>query len=156
MNELIKSQGIVTISTVDKSGEIKKQIVRNKILRTGRIALAKTLANDFGSSFDYFINAMSWGNGGTSGGNLRYIDDTTTGFFGTSLLTKATINSINPDTPTQVVFTSVIGFDEINGNVISEAALKLRNLDFYSMVTFGDITKTSSMQLIFDWEISFV
>jgi len=129
---------------------------RNRILRSGRIALVKALANDFGAAYQYFITGITFGSGGTSGGAPRYIDDTREGLFGPVIITKPVISSISPDIPTQVVFTSVLTFDEAVGETINEMALRFSSGDYYSMVTFGDITKSSSMQLVYNWTISIV
>ncbi len=137
-------------------GRTEYRTVKNRVLRSGRMNLAKALANNFGESFEYFVTGISFGNGGTSGGAPRYIDDTRTGLFGTTITTKGVISSINPDFPTQVIFTSVLTFDDAVGSTINEMALKLRNGDYFSMTTFGDISKTSSMQLTFNWSISLV
>lgn len=152
----VKSVGTVSIEIQWKDGKKEVKEFSNRVLRSGRIAQTKALANDFGSSFEYFVIGISFGSGGTAGGSPRYIDDTRTGLFGPTITTKPVISSINSDMPTQVVFTSVLAFDEAVGDIVNEMALKLASDDYYSMATFGDITKTSSMQLTFNWKINFV
>lgn len=153
--ELIAPKGVVYI-TIEEYDSSNQLVINNRVLRTGRIALAKSLANDFGSSFDYFINAIAFGSGGTSGNVPRVISDDREGLFGTTIINKSVISSINPDTPTMVSFTTVLGFDDANGSIINEILLKMRNGEGFSMATFGDITKTSSMQLTFKWNLSMV
>jgi len=55
-----------------------------------------------------------------------------------------------------VVFTSVLDYDEANGFQINEMALQMNNGDLYSMSTFADLNKTSSMQITWNWKLSFV
>jgi hypothetical protein len=141
---------------IEDDGIISSFRVNNRILKSGRVNLAKSLANSFGDSFEYFITGISFGSGGTAGGSPRYVDDTREGLFGPTVITKPVIASINPDLPTQVTFTTVITFDEAVGSTINEMALKMRNGDYFSMATFGDITKSSSMQLTWNWRITFV
>lgn len=154
-NSELRSHGYIDVD-VEDSGIIYDFRIYNRILRSGRINLAKALSNNFGESFEYFIAGISFGSGGTSAGSPRYVDDTRNGLFGPTVISKPVIASINPELPTQVTFTSVITFDEAVGSVINEMALKMRNGDYFSMATFGDITKSSSMQLTWNWRISFI
>jgi hypothetical protein len=160
MSDVIKSSGIVEviISYRDGKDERFEQTfeVRNRILRTGRIDLVKALANDFGLTYSYFITGITFGSGGTVDGAPRYIDETRSGLFGPTVITKPVISSINSDFPTQVTFTSVLTYDEAVGSIINEMALRMANGEYFSMTTFGDLTKTSSMQTTFNWKISIV
>lgn len=153
---MIQPKGVIDIGILYDDGRQELITVNNRILRSGRIAIVKALANDFGSSFEYFITNMAFGSGGTVGGSPRYIDETREGLFGPTVATKPVISSINSDVPTQVTFTSVLTFDEAVGDIINEMALKFFSDDFFSMATFGDITKTSSMQLVFNWRVNMV
>jgi len=128
----------------------------NTILRTGRAALASALANRIGNDFDYFISKMIFGDGGTVGGTPRQVSDDRMGLYGSARVLRPVISNIDSNNPTQVIFTSVIPFDEGNGFELSEMALQLNNGDFYSMATFAGISKTSSMQITWNWRLSFI
>lgn len=156
MQDIIRSEGIVTAQIEWDDGSTEERVFHNRVLRSGRIALAKALGNSFGSAYEFFVTGMAFGSGGTTGGSPRYVDDTRTGLFGPTVITKPVISSINPDTPMRVVFTSVLAFDDAVGNTINEMALKMRNGEFYSMATFGDISKTSAMQIVWNWAISYL
>lgn len=153
---LIQPKGTVEIVSLFDDGKVERFTINNKVLRSGRIALTKALANDFGPAFEYFVTGITFGSGGTLGGEPRFIDDTREGLFGPVVTTKSVISSINPDIPTQVTFTSVLTFDEGVGSTINEIALKLYSGDFFSMATFGDIVKTSSIQITLNWRINFI
>ena len=151
------------IGTVERIIEYKDGIketevteIKNTVLRTGREALAKSLANDVSSVYNYFINRMLFGDGGTSGCSLKSVDTQRTGLFGITRASKPVIATVDPNLTTQVVFTSVLTFDDANGYAINEMALQLASGDLYSMVTFADLNKTSSMQITFNWRLSFV
>ena len=149
------------IGTVERivehlDGTIERSEVRNTILRLGREALSKSLANSISSTYDYYINRMIFGDGGTSGGTLKYVDTQRTALFGITRASKPVIASVDPNIPSQVVFTSVLTFDDANGYALNEMALQMANGDLYSMVTFSDLNKTSSMQITFNWRLSFV
>jgi len=128
----------------------------NTVLRKGREALASSLANNFGNSYSFFVNRMLFGDGGTSGGVPKYVDTSRNGLFGITRALKPVIVTIDPTLPSQVVFTSVLDYDEANGFQINEMALQMNNGDLYSMSTFADLNKTSSMQITWNWKLSFV
>lgn len=128
----------------------------NTVLKLGRQALAKGLANRIGASFDFYVTRMLFGDGGTYNGVKKYVNYDRNGLFGTTRLSKPVLANIDSVNSAQVIFTSVIGFDEIVGVVINEMALQLSNGELYSMTTFADLTKTAEMQLVFNWRQSFV
>ena len=148
----------VTIEYLNKASE--KIEFKNTILRKGRMALAASLANSFGGDFDYFISRMVFGNGGTSNasglGVPRQVSPERNGLFGSAVVSKPVIANIDSANPTQVVFTSVVSFQEGNGSVLNEMALQMRTGDFYSMATFPGITKTNQMQITWNWRLSFI
>lgn len=156
MNDNVDPKGTVDLIMEWKDGRIERRQMHNRILRSGRILMAQALANQFGAAFEFFVVGISFGSGGTTGGAPRYIDDTRTGLFGPTITTKAVISSIDPTTPTKATFTSVLTFDEAVGSTINEMALKLASGDYYSMVCFADLNKSSSIQLTFNWSINFV
>ena len=163
MNEnesILKCKGDVQVSIEYLNKTIEKIEFHNTILRKGRMALAASLANATGGDFDYFINRMVFGNGGTSNasglGVPRQVATERNGLFGSAVVSKPVIANIDSSNPTQVVFTSVISFQEANGSTLNEMALQMHNGDFYSMATFPGITKTNQMQITWNWRLSFI
>lgn len=149
---------IGTVQRVIEYKDGRKEFLEypNTVLRTGRGALAKSLSNNVNSVYEYYINRMLFGDGGTSGGTLKAVDTLRTGLFGITRASKPVIAVVDPELPTQVVFTSVLTFDDANGYALNEMALQMASGDLYSMVTFADLNKTSSMQITFNWRLSFV
>lgn len=129
---------------------------QNTILNSGREALASCLARNIGEGFNFYINRMLFGDGGTSDGSQKYVATSRNGLFGLTQASKPVIASIDPNIPSQVIFTSVISFSEANGAVLNEMALQMANGNLYSMVTFPDLTKTAQMQITWNWRISAV
>jgi len=128
----------------------------NTILRKGREALASSLAYDIGDSYNFYISRMLFGDGGTTGGATKFVNTNRNGLFGITRANKPVIATVDPNVPSQVIFTSVIAFSEANGYVLNEMALQMNNGDLYSMVTFPDLTKTAQMQITWNWRLSFV
>lgn len=137
-----------------------KQIIHrfdNTVLNAGRSALAKSLANDYGNIYQFYVDNMLFGDGGTSGTGVPYsVNAERTGLFGTTIERKGIISNVDANIPTQAVFTSVLKFDEANGNAINEIALEMNNDELYSLATFAGFNKTSSMQVTFNWRLSFI
>lgn len=156
MNEYPTCKGTVSVIIEYKNGEKQNIDFNNTILRSGRSALASALANMIGDDFDFFVSKMIFGDGGTQGGVPKQVGDERTGLFGSARVVRPVISNIDPNNSTQVVFTSVIPYDEGNGYTLNEMALQLNNGDFYSMATFAGISKTSQMQITWKWRLSFI
>lgn len=151
-----KCKGNIEVVIEYESGKIESINFSNTVLRTGRAALASALSNRIGDDFDFFISKMIFGDGGTQGGVPKQVGDERNGLFGSARVIRPVISNIDPNNETQVVFTSVIPFDEGNGYSLNEMALQLNNGDLYSMATFAGISKTSSMQITWNWRLSFI
>jgi hypothetical protein len=156
MNE---KQGL--IGTVERivewaDGRRTTEVFHNTVLTLGRVAMASSLANELGGQFNYFITRMLFGDGGTVGGVPQFVDAGRTGLFGMTRANKPVIAQVDPLMPTQALFTSVLGFEDANGFVLSEMALQMNTGDFFSMTTFPDLSKTPQMQITWNWRLSFV
>jgi hypothetical protein len=152
----IASHGKIYLSVENLDGTFAKMAVKNKVLLTGRSALAGSLANQYNGEFPFYVTRVLFGNNGTIGGAPRFVDDSREGLFGAVTLSKPAIATIDDDFPQQVTFTTTVAFSELVGNVINEMALEMANGQIFSMATFGDISKTSSTQLVYNWRLSFV
>ena len=137
-----------------KDGAQEISELRNTVLRDGKIALAKSLANEVADPYDFYVESMTFGSSGASGSTPKFVDESRTGLFGTTLLTKSVISSIDTASPQEAIFTSVVVYDELVGHALNEMGLKMKNGDLYSMITFPDLNKTSQMQLTINWHIS--
>lgn len=156
MKESTSCRGDVELVLESKDGSVQVIEFRNAILRTGREALALSLANRVGDDFDFFINRMLFGDGGTTGGVPKTVSADRNGLFGSTRVSKPVIANIDPNNSTQVIFTSVLSYDEGNNFTLNEMALQLHTGDLYSMATFPGITKTPQIQVTFNWRLSFI
>lgn len=152
----VKTRGDVEIVTEWRDGKKEVKDVRNTILLTGRRALCNSLANQIGSSYQFYITRMLFGDGGTQDGVKKYVNAGRNGLFGVTRLSKPVIAGIDGSIPTQVILTTVITFDEIIGVTLNEMALQMATGDLYSMTTFADLNKTEDMQITFNWRLSFI
>jgi hypothetical protein len=153
----IKTKGTVERIIQYKDGKIEKSVIENTVLTTGQMALAASLANQFGGQYNYFISNMIFGNGGTTASNIpKFVPNYQTGLFGTTVANPYVVAVINPQIPTQVIFTSVLGYNTANGQILNEMALVMNNGQFYSMTTFPNLTKNSNMSITWTWTNSFL
>jgi hypothetical protein len=155
LNENTKCVGEIEISIENKDGSKETRKVKNTVLLTGKEALASSLANNYGANYPFFINRMLFGRGGTTDGTPRFINGEQTALY-EQILSKPVTATIDHNFPYQVVFTSVVSYEDVSEDTINEMALQMGNEDLYSMATFGDIHKTSAMQIMWSWRLSFL
>ena len=156
IKDTIKTKGDVEMILSHKDGREEIIDMRNTILLSGRRALAKCLANQIGDKFQFYISRMIFGDGGTQGGVKKFVNAGREGLFGITQLSKPALSNLDTSVPAQVIFTSVIKFDEIVGVTLNEMALQMSNGELYSMITFPDLNKTEDMQITFNWRINFI
>lgn len=156
MKDLLGCQGDVQAVVQFSDGTTEVLEFKNAILQTGREALAKSLANMIESDYDFFISRMVFGDGGTVGGAPRAVATDRTALYGTQRVSKPVIANIDVNNNSQVIFTSVVAYDEGNDFTLNEMALRMNNGQLYSMATFPGITKTSQMQITWNWRLSFI
>lgn len=156
MEESQACRGYIQMVVGYEDGKSETLEFHNAILKKGREALALSLANRIGPDFDFFINRMLFGDGGATGSVPKMVQVDRNGLFGTTRISKPVVANIDINNESQVIFTSVVGFNEGNGFNLNEMALQMQNGDLYSMATFPGISKTQQMQLTFNWRISFL
>jgi hypothetical protein len=154
MKSGIKTKGTVFLKIENKDGSFEERVIPNTVLKAGRVALAKGLTNQIGESFDFFIVRMLFGDGGIESGQKKFVNSNRQSLFGLTRLSKPVISSIEPSNTTQAIFTSVVGFEEANSTSLSEMALQMNNGELFSMATFSPITKTSQIQILFNWNLN--
>ena len=49
-----------------------------------------------------------------------------------------------------------VTYTDANGSTLNEMALVMNDGSLYSMATFGDIVKTNTMQITFNWRINYI
>lgn len=139
-----------------RNGKVEYRGWPNTVLNNGKAVLARTLAGDIGSSFQNYVCKMVFGDNGTIGDVPRFVDASREGLFGPAVISKNVIANIDPNNPTQVIFTAIMTYDDAVDATLNEMGLQLADESYYSVATFGDITKTSLMQITWNWKLSFV
>ena len=155
MNSEIKTKGTVERIIQYDDGRVETSVIENTVLTTGQMALAASLAGAYGDFYDYFISKMQFGSGGTDGGVPLFVPTTAQGLFN-PIGTKQVSAIIDPTVQTKVVFSTILSSSDFAGLILNEMALVMDNGTTYSMTTFPDLNKTSSMQITWNWRISFI
>jgi len=156
MNDVISAKGTIKVIITHLDGKTEEINFNNQILTLGKQAMTSSLANNIGGFFNFYINRMIFGNSGTVGGVPRVVDASRTGLFGPTLISKSIVSSVDATTGTNLTLTAVIAFSELVGSVINEMAILTADGNAFSMATFGDLTKSSTTQLTFNWQLSFI
>lgn len=155
--EDVKVVGYITRTIEYNDGRPPETIeFKNTILKNGKIALARALANFGETTESSYITRMIFGTDGAINGVPRHVDEARNGLFGLTLLSKPVLASVDSNFENQVSFVAIISFNEANGSALSEMALQMNNGQLYSMRTFPDLTKTEQMQITWSWKISFI
>ncbi len=149
-------RGCVDITIEDKAGNKERRHVKNAVLRTGRMALVKTITNETGDYPTYYVLRMIFGVNGTDGGQVKIVNPTRTALFGPEVADRPVVSSIDSTNPTQAIFTTVLRYEDANGYSLNEMALVLNSGDLYSMATFADLNKTDQIQITFNWRINYI
>jgi hypothetical protein len=153
-NEFIKpALGYVNI-LIEDSDNKKNLCQYNTILKGGKNAMADSLSGEIGPIFQAYGQRMLFGNNGTVAGVSRYVDEGRTSLFGPTVVSKS-VNTVRDNTDPKVSFVSVLTKDDAVGIAIDEMALELASGTLYSMLTMGQINKTSTMQITFTWTFIF-
>lgn len=156
IEEFVRPKGEVEIIIDYDDGRQETMLVHNCVVSKAKEAHAKGLVNQIGQTWNYYVDKMLFGTNGTLTGVPKVVEDSRNGLFGTTLLSKTVTSIVNPNVLTQAIFTTVMTFSEGNGSTINEMALQMNSGDLYSMITMAGISKTSSMQIIFNWRISYI
>jgi hypothetical protein len=156
ITQTIQTKGDVEMILSYKDGKEEVFDMPNTVLLTGRRALAKCLSNQIGDKFQFYVTRMIFGDGGTQSGVKKFVNAGREGLFGVTRLSKPALSNLDNSVPAQVIFTSVIKFDEAVGVTLNEMALQMANGDLYSMITFPDLNKTEDMQITFNWRLNFI
>ena len=155
MQEFLQPKGSIEIIVQHKDGTTT-MYVNNTVLQAGREALAASLSHAFGSNYEFYIDTMVFGTGGVDGNNIKKSIDASRNSLWNEAKEKPVSAIVDTVRPHEAIFTSVLPFDDGGDLEISEMGLRMANGDLYSMATFPNITKTDSIQITWNWRVSFV
>jgi hypothetical protein len=159
LDNCVETKGHVTCNIKYKNGKTCTWEFPNTVVVTGRQALANALTNNLGNgTTNIYIRYMTFGtNGVDTGGVPKVVVPDQNSLFSASPVVTKTINSaVDSGLPTQAIFSSTLLYDDAVGSALSCMGLMMANGNYYSIVSFPVLTKTSAMEVNFVWRINFI
>ena len=99
---------------------------------------------------------MLFGDSGTTNGRPKEISPSQDKLFGVTRIKKPVIAQIDPEMPTQVIFSVIIADNEGNNFPLNEMGLELSDGTLFNLSTFADLNKTDQMEIAWSWFVCFV
>jgi len=152
MNEFTIPRGF--IQAIIKRKYQKPEILRfkNQVLNKGKSFLARCLIEE--NKNTVYIANMLFGDGGAVNGVPKEVSPSAEHLNGVTRIKKKVISQIDPEFPTQAIFTVIIGEEEGNDFTINEMGLELSDESLFSLSTFADFNKTDQMEITWSWSIA--
>lgn len=152
--DVIKPKGFIKAKIKFKTtGETKTIEFHNMVLNGGKEFLAKCLLE--GSK--PVIGNILFGDGGAEdNGQPKEVSPSRDKLHGVTRVKKPVVGQIDPETPTQVIFSVVINEEEGNEFPLNEMGLELSDGTLFSLSTFANLNKDDQMEISYWWFVSFV
>jgi len=159
LENCVETKGHVTCNIKYKNGKICTWEFPNTVVVTGRQALANALTNSLGNgSTSIYVQYMNFGTNGVDTSLVpKVVAPDQNSLFGSApVATKPVISSTDAGSPTQAIFSSTLLYNDAVGTALSCMGLMMANGNYYSIVSFPVLTKTSAMEVNFVWRINFI
>ena len=153
MSDIIIPKGYIEAKIKHKdTGLIENLRFDNQVLNAGKELLINALLEP---SKARIVNIL-FGDGGTENGEPKEVSPTQDKLNGVVRMRKSVIAQIDPETPTQAIFTVVINEDEGNDFVLNEMGLELSDENLFSLSTFSNLNKTDQMEISWSWFVCLI
>lgn len=152
LTEQIAIKGYVVRKITYRDGSVKCDSFSNTVLATARIAGAVTLVN----KEPLYITHMLFGDGGCEKQQVKPVVSNQEWLYGVTRAKKEIVAQVNPEMPTEAIFTAALDYEDANGFNINEMGLLANTGQLYCMATFPDMGKTENLKIDFDWHVIFV
>jgi hypothetical protein len=151
--DLIKPKGFIQAKITHKdTGKVEVIKFDNAVLNNGKEFLAKCLLE---GPKPHIANIL-FGDGGTTNGEPKEILPTQDKLIGITRMKKSIISQIDPEMPTQIIFSVILEENECNDFPINEMALELSDETIFSFSNFADLNKTDQMEIAWSWFVCFI
>jgi hypothetical protein len=152
MSEVITAKGFIK-ATIKYQDRVEELVFKNLVLNSGKEVLANNLLE---TDSKPFVKNIIFGDGGSVNGTPKEVQPTQEGVNGVVRIKKSVVAQLDPENPTQAMFTVVLNENEGNDFVLNEMGLELSNGKLYSLSTFADLNKTAQMEITWDWYVYYV
>lgn len=124
----------------------------NQVLNGGKEFLARCLLEGSKSH----IAHMLFGDGGTSNEMPKEVLPTQDKLNGIVRVKKSVVSQIDPEVPTQLIFSVIVDESEGNGFSLNEMGLELSDGNLFSLSTFANLNKTDQMEITWSWFVCMI
>lgn len=152
LQDSITIQGYVVRKVTYRDGKTECDSFSNTVLATARIAGAASLV----SKEPLFVTHMLFGDGGTENQQVKNVISHQEWLNGVTRAKKEVTAQVNPEMPTEAIFTAALDYEDANGSNINEMGLLTNTGQLYCMATFPDMGKTEGVRIDWDWHVLFV
>jgi len=152
LKDSIAIKGYVVRKVTYRDGRIETDSFSNTVLATARTAGATSLV----SKEPLYITHMLFGDGGTENQQIKPVVSNQDWLNGVTRAKKEVAAQINPELPTEAIFTAALDYEDANGSNVNEMGLLTNTGKLYCMATFPDMGKTDNMRVDWDWHVLFV
>lgn len=151
MKDTIQPKGFIKVKIHFKdTGKEEWFQFNNMVLDGGKIFLTKCLLENSKLT----ISNMIFGDGGISNGKPKEVMPNRDKLHGIVRIKKPVVSQIDPETPTQAIFSVVIPEDEGNEYPLNEMGLELSDGTLFSLSTFGNLDKNENMEVSYWWFVT--
>ena len=149
--DCIVIKGYVVRKTTYRDGRIERDSFSNTVLATARTEGTVSLVN----KEPLYITHMLFGDGGCDKQQVKPVASSQEWLNGVTRAKKEITAQVNPELPTEAIFTASLDYEDANGFNINEMGLLTNTGKLYCMATFPDQGKTDSLMISYDWHVTF-
>jgi phage-related tail fiber protein len=152
MLDCITIKGYVVRKITYRDGRTENDFFCNTVLSAARIMGTASLVN----KEPLYITHMLFGDGGCEKGQVKPVVSNQEWLYGVTRAKKEVVAQVNPEMPTEAIFTAALDYEDANGFNINEMGLLTNTGKLFCMATRPDQGKTEDMRIDWDWHVLFV
>lgn len=154
MQDKISIRGYIIGKIRYLDGSVESFEFPNTVLNSAKARMADFLINE--NPKPIHITNILFGDGGFEGDQRKEVNPTQTSLFGIVRASKKVVRQVDPEIPTQLIFSVTLEHEDANGHTLNEMALQMNDGELFSISTIQNLTKTDQMALDWLWVVNFI
>ena len=154
MKNKILTSGHIISKIRHLNGSVESFAFSNTILNSAKARMASFLIHE--NPKPMYITNMLFGDGAFEAGQNKEVNVAQTSLFGIVRANKEVVRQVDPEIPTQLIFSVTLEHEDANGFTLNEMALQMNDGELFSISTFQNLTKTDQMALDWIWIVNFI
>jgi len=135
-------------------GSVESFEFPNTLLNSAKVRMADFLINE--NPKPIYITHILFGDGVFEAGQKKEPNPTQTSLLGIVRASKKVVKQVDPEIPTQLVFSVTLENEDANGHVLNEMALQMNDGELFSISTFPNLTKAEDFAVDWLWVVDFI